>query len=228
MNSKQTKQVNLQIKVHRHKRYKTNIVLGKGSMLRNFVVEPGVLRPEIMTSMYLAKWLFSNRKVYKNKIVLDLGSGTGIIGVIAGKFGAKRVVSSDIDPIAVNNTRQNIKNAKLASITSVVESDLFKKIKSKFDVVIFNHPFFGNVRDEYAKLDVINNGGLLKKFLKEVKSHLKSKGIIIMPYFHLAGPKNDPGIQAPKQGYKVKIRLFLKAASGIQKGPTSIYELSLK
>lgn len=225
INAKQSKQLKLQVSTHRHKRYVTDIILDEGFVLKNFVVEEGVLRPEIMTSLYLGKWLLYNNGIYKNKTVLDLGSGTGLVGVIAAKYGAKSVTCSDIDPIAVKNTQKNITKFNLSSKTKVVQGDLFENIKSKFDIIVFNHPFFGDTNIEYANLAMINKGVLLKKFLNEARIYLKEGGMIVMPYYHLAGPKNDPANQGPKAGYTVNTRLSLDAVTGIQKGPISIYEL---
>jgi methylase of polypeptide subunit release factors len=224
---KLNQQLRLQIKVHQHTRYTTNIILDEGYVLKNFLVESGVLRPEIMTSLYLAKWLFFNNGIYARKRVLDLGSGTGIVGVIAGLYGAKQVVCSDIDPVAVKNSKRNIQKFKLDKRTVVVQGDLFENVTSKFDVMIFNHPFFGNTNTDYADLMMINKGELLKRFLIEAKQYLSPGGVIVMPYYHLAGKRNDPGIKGPQLGYQVSVRFHIEAVTGIQKGPISIYELSL-
>ena len=223
----QTRQINRQIESHRHQKYRTNIVLSSDFALKGFVVEEKILRPEITTSFYLAKWLFANKKIYKNKKVLDMGCGSGIQGIVVGLFGARSVVSSDIDPIAVKSTKNNANNYHLNSKLKVIQSNLFKKIKSKFDLIIFNHPFFGDVKVEYSNLGRVNNGKLLIKFLTRAKLHLSKGGIIIMPYFHLAGQANDPGLRAPFLGYNVKVRLRTRAKRGIQKGLISIYELKL-
>ena len=39
--------------------------------------------------------------------VLDLGTGSGVLAIVAHKLGATRIVASDIDPIAVEVTNQN-------------------------------------------------------------------------------------------------------------------------
>lgn len=42
-----------------------------------------------------------------NKTVLDNGCGTGVLGIMAAKMGAKRVVAVDIDENCVRNTQEN-------------------------------------------------------------------------------------------------------------------------
>jgi release factor glutamine methyltransferase len=221
------KQLNLQIKTHQHKRYRVDIVLDEGFVLKKFIVEEKVLRPEIMTSLYLAKWLLFNNGIYLNKTVLDMGCGSGILGTVTGLYGSRKICFTDISEAAINNVKQNVVQYGLENKSKVVQSDLFEKIKVKFDVIIFNHPFFGETNIKYADLDEITSGTLLKKFLQEAKKFLKKDGIIVMPYFHMAGKANDPATQAPKLGYKVATRLSLNAVTGVQKGPISIYELSL-
>ena len=44
----------------------------------------------------------------KDKRILDCGCGTGILGIIAAKYGAKAVVGYDIDEWSVENSQHNI------------------------------------------------------------------------------------------------------------------------
>jgi ribosomal protein L11 methyltransferase len=40
--------------------------------------------------------------------VLDIGTGSGVLSIVAAKLGASTIVSTDIDPIAVDVTRENV------------------------------------------------------------------------------------------------------------------------
>lgn len=73
----------------------------------------------------------------------------------------------------------------------------------------------------------MQTGELIKRFFIEAKKHLKKDGVIIMPYFHLAGAINNPQIQAPKFGYKVVERFSMDIREGLQQGLASIYEITL-
>ena len=42
---------------------------------------------------------------------------------------------------------------------------------------------------------MLNPGVLIHRSLQEAKGHLAKGGRLIMPFSHLAGPTNDPGIQ---------------------------------
>lgn len=124
--------------------------------------------------------LLKNIKVKKNENVLDMGTGSGIIGISCAKNGAN-VTCADINPYAVELTE---KNAGLNDVNiKVVESDLFEKIKGKFDVIVFNPPYLPTSNDERID-DEINSawdGGeegdkVILGFLRNFKRYLKKDG----------------------------------------------------
>ena len=230
LNKSQQSQIKKQLKKHQHENYMVDIELMDGYVIRNFSVHAKVLRPEQMTALYLAKWLFFNNGIYKNKTVIDIGSGSGIQGIVAGLYGAKKIISSDLSPAAVANTWENVKKFGLSGKAVIVEGDLFAKIKSQADVIIFNHPFFSDQTIEQLLVSsaMLERGKLIHRFFEEAKKHLKKEGRIIMPYFHPAGPINDPARQAPKHGLVVSEKFRIDVRTGIQKGPISIYEIRPK
>ncbi|KGF47638.1 50S ribosomal protein L11 methyltransferase [Prevotella melaninogenica] len=74
----------------------------------------------------------------KEKRVLDCGCGTGILGIVAAKCGAKEVVSYDIDEWSVRNAEHN---AELNGVElDVLEGDrrVFKHVSGVFDVILAN------------------------------------------------------------------------------------------
>jgi len=229
-NPEQEKKLKTIIDGHRHERYEVDIELVEGHVLKNFVVNPNVLRPEKMTALYLAKWLFYNNGLYLDKNVLDMGSGSGIQGVIMGLFGARNVVLSDLSHSAVENTRENIEKYSLKDKSTISQGDLFEKIEGKYDLIVFNHPFFSDHIMEQLLIEssVIDRGKLIHRFFEDAKRYLSDEGVIVMPYFHVAGPINDPMVQAPEHGYKVIERMSVDVKSGLQIGRASVYELRLK
>ena len=74
----------------------------------------------------------------KEKRVLDCGCGTGILGIVAAKCGAKEVVSYDIDEWSVRNAEHN---AKLNGVElDVLEGDrrVLSHVSGVFDVILAN------------------------------------------------------------------------------------------
>ncbi len=57
--------------------------------------------------------------LHPGDVVLDLGSGSGILAIAAARLGAARVLALDIDPEAVRVARDNVQRNGLESIVSV-------------------------------------------------------------------------------------------------------------
>ena len=70
--------------------------------------------------------------------VLDCGCGTGILGIVAMKLGAKECVAYDIDEWSVDNTRHNavINQVEVASLHG--DATIIDKVEGLFDVVMAN------------------------------------------------------------------------------------------
>lgn len=227
LNSEQQEQLDKQIASHRHERYDVDIELAEGYTLKDFVVCENVLRPEQMTALYLARWLFYNNGLFAGKSVIDMGSGSGLQGVVMALNGAKQVVLTDLSPAAAANSRENVTKFGLHDKAVCLEGDLFEKIDGRHDLIVFNHPFFSDhtIEQLLVSTSMLDRGKLIHRFFEEAKDYLTPGGVIVMPYFHLAGPVNDPGVQAPEHDYDVFERMSLDVKSGLQQGRISIYEL---
>lgn len=73
--------------------------------------------------------------------VLDLCCGSGFIGIALKKEFTKNInlYLSDIDPEAIEQTNINL---KLNSIdANIIQSNMFEKIKCKFDLIVCNPPY---------------------------------------------------------------------------------------
>jgi ribosomal protein L11 methyltransferase len=70
----------------------------------------------------------------RNKVVVDYGSGSGILAIAAAKLGASRVIATDIDPQALAATRSN---AAINHVDIEIESSVSFSVKQA-DIVIAN------------------------------------------------------------------------------------------
>ena len=224
----QKKLVDKQIEHHRHGKYSVDVELTQGVILEGLLVFPDVLRPESVSARFLAQFLYSNKDIYRDKRVLDMGCGTGIQGIVTALYGASETILSDISLEAVENTRENISHFSLSGKTQVIHCDLFERITGTFDVIIFNHPFFSEKPYEDAPVTIamLDEGGLLERFLKEAPHHLNKDGIIIMPYFLFAGDTNNPELKGKKHGYIVKKVDQKQINTELHKGDACIFELT--
>ena len=73
----------------------------------------------------------------QGKAVLDLGCGTGILAILAGKMGAKTIYALDTDPWAYRNTLENIALNTCLGI-KVLQTELSFISNRTFDVVLAN------------------------------------------------------------------------------------------
>jgi len=129
---------------------------------------------------YLASYLYKNPQLFMNKVVLDLGCGAGVLGLIAQKNGAKHVTYSDINPIAIKNSKINsILNDNGRGV--FVTGDLLKPIKKKYDLIIFNPPNIKGIPKNYSENALLREDVLIKKFFSGVSKYLTNEGKIIMP-----------------------------------------------
>ena len=69
--------------------------------------------------LYLSQWILNNPAMVEGKRCLELGCGTGLVGVSLVRAGASRVLLSDGNEEAVSNCHQNIEfNLRGASIST--------------------------------------------------------------------------------------------------------------
>ena len=72
------------------------------------------------TTVLMMEWLLLEQP--KERDVLDLGCGTGVLAILASKLGANKVHAMDNDPIAVTSTKENLEKNNTANV-SVAEGD---------------------------------------------------------------------------------------------------------
>jgi ribosomal protein L11 methyltransferase len=69
---------------------------------------------------------------------LDLGTGTGILSIIAAKMGAREIEAIDIDPEAVRTAEQNLAANGIAGFSPKVKALHAFRTKRQFDFVAAN------------------------------------------------------------------------------------------
>lgn len=78
-------------------------------------------------------------KVPKGSRVLDMCTGSGVLGLLAAPR-AREVVLADDDPAAVEAAAANARRNGLVNVRAV-KSDLFESVVGQFDLLIFNPPY---------------------------------------------------------------------------------------
>ncbi len=89
-------------------------------------------------------------KIAKNKRVLDCFTHTGSFGLNCAKNGAKKVVSVDISPLAIEQSKRNAKLNNLEEKIEYVKADVFDYLdkinKREYDLIILDPPAFTKSR----------------------------------------------------------------------------------
>ncbi|NPA48558.1 MAG: 50S ribosomal protein L11 methyltransferase [Thermodesulfobacteria bacterium] len=108
--------------------------------------------------------------------VLDVGTGTGILAIAAGKLGAKEVIAIDIDPEATEVARENVLRNHLHEKVFVSTTPVWD-LMTGFDLICANISAYELelMADKLAEL--LNSGGhlLLSGFLEEEAERLLQK-----------------------------------------------------
>ncbi len=97
----------------------------------------GVFNCLIDTKRSLAFRKAIQKTVRKGDIVVDMGTGSGILAMFAAKAGAKKVYAVEIDKNNIQTLRKTFEKNGLSDTIEVIEGDITKvKIPEKVDVII--------------------------------------------------------------------------------------------
>ena len=131
--------------------------------------------------------LAENLSVHENDVVLDIGTGCGILGTLAARK-AKRVVATDLNPHAVDCAKINAKLNKAADKIELLVGDLFQPMKQSehFSLILFNAPYVpSNPDEEKTWIGRAWAGGpigrqLIDRFITATPRYLRQHGRILL------------------------------------------------
>jgi release factor glutamine methyltransferase len=115
------------------------------------------IRVEVPAGVFHPKFFYSTKLLLryldglalKQKSILELGAGSGLIAMYAAQKGAY-VTATDINPVAVEYLR---KNSIANSVDmQIIHSDMFKNIPAKkFDIIAINPPYYKRSATNYEE-----------------------------------------------------------------------------
>jgi release factor glutamine methyltransferase len=179
----------------------------------SFIIHPEVYAPQLFSDT-----LFFFRELpglVGNKSLLEIGTGTGILGIACALKGAS-VVMTDINPHAVMNARENVKRHGL-DIT-VREGSIYEPLKmgERFDCIFWAHPYnnWGKpVRDMLLKSGFDHDYQGLKSYIRGAREHLSRDGRLLLG----TGDSADIGTierVANDNGYSIEVLRKSRARLG--------------
>lgn len=101
--------------------------------------------------------------------ILDMGSGTGVLAIVAAKLGAKSVLAVEIDDMAEESVRENIVLNGVADKVVSVCGDVAAIEGERFDIVLANINRNVLLADMKAYAATLSHGGelIMSGFLEE-------------------------------------------------------------
>lgn len=144
--------------------------------------------PDVFSPAYYAETSFYTQHVVNllrsGEDYLDLGCGAGVTAVMAVKKGAN-VTALDVNPAAVENTRQNAELHGVSNQVRAMESDIYAALgDEKYDTIYWNVPFgFRNDGTVLTPLEeAVFDVGYRKnrEFIMGAKKHLKPGGQLLI------------------------------------------------
>ncbi|KAI8141066.1 S-adenosyl-L-methionine-dependent methyltransferase [Fennellomyces sp. T-0311] len=88
----------------------------------HFGIHEEMLKDEVRTLSYRAA-IYNNKHLFKDKIVLDVGCGTGILSMFAAKAGAKHVYGIDMSNIIIQ-ARDIVRDNHLADKVTLIQGKM--------------------------------------------------------------------------------------------------------
>ncbi|HMQ79078.1 MAG TPA: methyltransferase [Ignavibacteria bacterium] len=145
-----------------------------------FIVRPTVFNPvDFISSKVFISYI--NTLDLNSKHILDMGSGSGVVSIIAASRGAQ-CIAADINPVAIRCITENALQNKFSGQITAIESDLFESLRNtypaKFDIIFFNPPYYkGSPHNNFERAF---KGGpnleVIDRFLEDAKNFLAPSG----------------------------------------------------
>lgn len=103
------------------------------------------------------------RTVKEKDIVVDVGTGSGVLSIAAAMLGAEKVTALDLDEVAVESARLNVELNKVQEVVTVAQNNLLDGVEAGADIVV------ANILAE-----------IILKFTKDAASIVKPNGYFIV------------------------------------------------
>jgi len=130
------------------------------------------------------KWLKSYKE--SKKTAIEIGVGSGILSFLLLKHNFEKVVATDINPNAIISVNQEIIKNNLTDKLVLHQSNLFEKLDSATDLIIFNPPWLPQ-SDNLTILDeaIYYPENLFERFFEQANQHLSQTGKIVLLFSNL-------------------------------------------
>lgn len=142
------------------------------------------------TTWLMARELFSLD--LKNKTILDMGCGTGVLAIIASKLGGAIISGIDIDEWSIENSNENALNNR-CNLIDFQKGNVTLLEGKKFDIILANINRNVLLNDMEAYYTCLNDNGLLllSGFFENDFNELNQKALSLNYLFEKKEIKNN-------------------------------------
>ena len=153
-----------------------------------FIINENTLIPRFETEELVEKTIEFSKKFFTKPVdIIDLGTGSGVIGLtLEKKISTNSVDLIDISPKALEIAHKNC--AKLNSKANLIESDMFQNVNKKYDIIISNPPYI-KTTEEIEKIVKDNEPAIAlyagetgldyyKKILENISHFMKDRCLV--------------------------------------------------
>ena len=144
-----------------------------------FRMPPGVFPSHLSLSTEMIIAALAERPgLAQGGAILEIGTGCGAI-VAHLAAGARRAVATDVSAAALEAARANLARLGLLDRVELLQSDLFAAVDGRFDLLVWNPPYFpGRPRDP-EEVSILEDG-LLGRFLAGARERLEPSGSVVL------------------------------------------------
>ncbi|MCL6587093.1 MAG: 50S ribosomal protein L11 methyltransferase [Anoxybacillus sp.] len=117
--------------------------------------------------------------VQSGDTVIDVGTGSGILSIAAAMLGAKSVRALDLDQVAVDSAKLNVKLNKVHHVVTVMQNNLLDHIEQTANVIVANilaEIILRFVDDAYRLLEP--NGYFITSGIIQTKKQAVKDGLV--------------------------------------------------
>ncbi|CAF1031280.1 unnamed protein product [Didymodactylos carnosus] len=172
----------------------------------NFQVHELMLRDRARVSAYYDA-MMKNKHLFQDKIVLDVGSGTGILSMFAAKAGAKRVYGVDACPNICKIANELVKYNRLQDVVQIINKQIeHVELDDYVDIIISEWMGFYLLHESMVESIIYARDNFLRPppspdiVDDDDEGNLKQSGIIFPSHAYLyCAPFVDDKVRCEKQ-----------------------------
>ena len=150
------------------------------------LLDPGVvfgsgIHPTTQDCLRALAWIWERDAP---RILLDLGTGTGILAIAGVLLGAEKAVGVDVNPLCIRTARQNLRWNDVESSVRLVEGNAEHALAETADVVVANLHYDVIAalmqRKAFFRRRWLVVSGLMRTQAAEIRSRMSERGMRIV------------------------------------------------